>query len=85
MIEGVTQTGFKFSINKSSFEDYELFELISEVDENPLAMPKLLKLLLGDQVSALKDHVRKEDGTVPMMAISEEIKDIFSANQEVKN
>lgn len=84
MIKGTTSSGFKFEIDEKQLKNYEFVELISEVDENELLMPKILKMLLGDQVKALKDHVRDEDGIVPIGKMVEEIKDIFG-NAQVKN
>lgn len=84
MIKGTTSSGFKFEIDEKQLKNYEFVELISEVDENELLMPKILKMLLGDQVEALKDHVRDEDGIVPIEKMVQEIKDIFG-NTQVKN
>lgn len=84
MIQGKTNSGFKFEIDENQLKNYEFVELVAEVDENELLMPKLLKLLLGDQVEALKDHVRDESGIVPIEKMVTEIKDIFE-NAQVKN
>ncbi|MBE6164462.1 MAG: hypothetical protein E7156_03990 [Streptococcus gallolyticus] len=84
MIQGKTNSGFKFEIDENQLKNYEFVELVAEVDENELLMPKLLKLLLGNQVEALKDHIRDENGIVPIEKMVEEIKDIFG-NAQVKN
>lgn len=84
MIQGKTNSGFKFEIDENQLKNYEFVELVAEVDENELLMPKLLKLLLGDQVEALKDHIRDENGIVPIEKMVTEIKDIFG-NAQVKN
>lgn len=84
MIQGKTNSGFKFEIDENQLKNYEFVELVAEVDENELLMPKLLKLLLGNQVEALKDHIRDENGIVPIEKMVEEIKDIFE-NAQVKN
>lgn len=84
MIQGKTNSGFKFEIDENQLKNYEFVELVVEVDENELLMPKLLKLLLGDQVEALKDHIRDESGIVPIEKMVTEIKDIFE-NAQVKN
>ena len=52
--KGTTKTGFPFDISMERMENYEVVETIAEIDENPLVLPRLLKLLLGDQVAALK-------------------------------
>ncbi len=37
MIKGKTSSGFKFQINESTInDDYELLELLVELEENPL-------------------------------------------------
>lgn len=81
--KGTTKTGFSFDISMERMENYEVVETIAEIDENPLVLPRLLKLLLGDQVAALKDHVRGEDGMVPTQKLMDEVRDIFES-QNVK-
>ena len=81
--KGTTKTGFPFDISMERMENYEVVETIAEIDENPLVLPRLLKLLLGDQVVALKDHVRGEDGIVQTQKLMDEVRDIFES-QNVK-
>ncbi len=81
--KGTTKTGFPFDISMERMENYEVVETIAEIDENPLVLPRLLKLLLGDQVAALKDHVRDEYGMVPTQKLMDEVRDIFES-QNVK-
>ena len=81
--KGTTKTGFPFDISMERMENYEVVETIAEIDENPLVLPRLLKLLLGDQVAAFKDHVRGEDGIVPTQKLMDEVRDIFES-QNVK-
>lgn len=81
--KGTTKTGFPFDISMERMENYEVVETIAEIDENPLVLPRLLKLLFGDQVAALKDHVRGEDGMVPTQKLMDEVRDIFES-QNVK-
>lgn len=85
MAKGKTETGFKFEVNDNIAEDYELIEMIAEVDENPLVTPKLLNKLLGaEQVKALKDHIRDEDGTVNVYKMLAEVKAIFDSLSDSK-
>lgn len=83
-IKGKTATGFAFEISQDRMQNYELVEAISEVDTNPLVLPRLIKLLLGDQAEALKNHVRTEDGIVPLDKMGDEIKDIFASQDQLK-
>ncbi|WP_429960133.1 hypothetical protein [Enterococcus sp. AZ012] len=86
MIEGITDSGFVYSIEKKRLDNYELLEVITEVDENPTLIPKTLKLLLGqEQASALKEHVRDEDGIVPAEKMVEELGNIFQNQAQTKN
>ena len=85
MAKGTTATGFKFEVNDNIAEDYELIEMIAEVDENPLVTPKLLNKLLGaEQVKALKDHIRDEDGIVNVYRMLAELKLIFETLTDSK-
>lgn len=85
MLKGTTKSGFKYEIKDETLNDYELFELISEVDENPLVLPKLVLKLLGEkQKNNLIKHVKKETGIAPLDKISEEIMEIFKT-KPIKN
>lgn len=80
MLKGKTSTGFEYEVDDKRLGNYELLEAISEVDDNPLALPRVIKLLLGvDGSKALKDHVRDEEGIVSAEKLSEEIKEIFES------
>ena len=86
MIEGKTKSGFKYKIPKENLNNYELIEVISEVEENPLLITKTVNLLLGEeQKEKLKDHLRTKSGTVPTDKMSEEIIEIFNSQDEAKN
>lgn len=86
MIEGKTKSGFKYKIPKENLNNYELIEVISEVEENPLLITKTVDLLLGEeQKEKLKDHLRTKSGTVPTDKMSEEIIEIFNSQDEAKN
>lgn len=81
-----TSTGFAYSIDENVLNNFELLDLFAEVDENPLLLPKLIKILLGEEgKKALYDHVRLEDGTVPADKIEKELVEIISGKPKVKN
>ena len=86
MIQGITKTGFNFKIEDAVLNDYELLELFAEVDENPLLVPKLVKMILGeDQKNRLIDHVRNENGVAGVDKISIELENILTSSSEIKN
>lgn len=85
-LTGVTKTGFTYSVLEKNLKNYELVEVLGELESNPLALPKVLKLLLGkEQTDKLKDHVRDKDGIVDTEKISAELQDIFEAQARLKN
>ena len=56
------------------------------MEDNPLLIGKVVKLLLGDeQAKALKDHVRDKEGIVPADKMTAEITEIFQSQSEIKN
>ena len=86
MLKGKTKSGFSFSISDETLNNYELLEVISVVDDNPLKLPQLMNMLLGsEQAKKLKDHVRTENGFVPMDVIQGEIMEIFQSGPKSKN
>lgn len=82
---GVTKSGFEYSIPKKNLNNYELVEVLGEVDTNPLFLPKVLKLLLGkEQVEKLKNHLRDADGIIDTEKMTAELEDIFKAQEKLK-
>lgn len=80
MLKGTTKSGFKFEIEDKRLNNYELLEAISEVEESPLALPRVIKLLLGDsKAKALKNRVRDDEGFVSADKLSAEIMEIFES------
>lgn len=86
MLKGTTKKGFRYEIADERLNNFELLEVLAEVDENPLLMPKLLTLLLGErQAKNLKNFLRNKEGFVSVDQISETIAEIFDKQQKVKN
>lgn len=87
MIEGKTKTGFAYKIEDANLNNMELVDAIAEADGNPIAVSKVVLLLLGaEQRRALYDHLRTENGTVPVGAVTNAITDIFqNSGGTVKN
>ena len=80
MLKGTTKSGFNFDIEDKRLNNYELLEAISDVEESPLALPRVIKLLLGDsKAKALKNHVRDDEGFVSADKLSAEIMEIFES------
>ena len=86
MLKGTTKSGFRYEITTNRLKNFELLEILSEVDENPLLLPKVLNLLLGERQSKnLKNYLRDEEGFVSTDKIRETLEDIFAAQNKIKN
>nr|DAE10379.1 MAG TPA: hypothetical protein [Siphoviridae sp. ctwrX9] len=86
MIKGTTESGFEFEIPKKNIDNYEVLEVLGELEENPFVIPKVVGMLFGkEQKNKLKDHVRDEDGVVSSEKMGEEIKYVFEKIAELKN
>ena len=82
MLKGTTKSGFDYEVSDEAMNSFELIEVLAEVDTNPLQLPRLVKMLLGDeQKKKLADHLRTESGTVPLDSISVEIMEIFQSGR----
>lgn len=86
MIKGKTSTGFEYKISKARLENYELMELLGELENNSLVLPRVVISLLGkEQTEKLKEHLREKDGTVSTEKMTNELQDIFESQQDLKN
>ena len=87
MITGTTSTGFAFELEDDVFDDYELLEVLKEIDEgNEEHVVTMVDILLGEeQKKLLKEHVRNEKGKVSVTRIMEEVTEIFNLCNEGKN
>jgi len=88
MITGKTNSGFEFSLNENALDNMELVDALAELQEDdPIAISRVVRMLLGTaQRKRLYDHLRAEDGRVPLEAISTAVSEIFGAlDQKGKN
>lgn len=82
MLIGKTTSGFEYEVSDAAMNNYELVEVLAEVDTNPLLLPRLVKMLLGhEQKNRLMEHLRAADGAVPIEAVSNEIMEIFKSGK----
>jgi hypothetical protein len=85
-IKGKTISGFAYKIKSSALNDAELLDLLAELDNNYLLIPKLLVKILGkEQKDALYNHLRTEEGNVPIDALETDLMSIFNNHQATKN
>lgn len=84
--KGVTKSGFEYQVDAQLLNDMELLDDISEMENNFLNLSKVVRKVLGEnQRKALYDHVRDENGRVPVDAVSAEFVEILSGTQQGKN
>lgn len=81
MITGKTSSGFSFEISENTLDNMEFVDTLAEAtDDNLLSVSRVVEMMLGKtQRKRLYDHVRTEDGRVPVAAVSAEIVEIFQA------
>lgn len=89
MIEGTLKSGFEIRIPDENYDDYELFEDLAAIDEDPNNIGKMVsvfKRLLGEeQYNALKEHMRQENGRIRTTQMEKVLREIFELNDESKN
>ena len=84
----ITKSGFECLVDKKQLDDMELVDKIAEADAgNPLAVSAVIEKVLGkEQKAKLYNHLRNEDGRVPIEKVGEEIVEIItSLGSEGKN
>lgn len=87
MLRGKTETGFEFEIPDDILDDYELLEMLCQIDEGePLATVKMVDKLLGkEQKERLKAHVKDLCGKVSAEKLLEEVGAILNSCNQGKN
>lgn len=76
-----TSSGFICNIEQNVFNDYEVLDMLLEVEEgNPLQFARLMKRLLGkEQYSKAKDFIRNEQGIAETEKMYQLLSEIFLA------
>ena len=87
MIKGKTSSGFEFQLRRADLDDYELLEVLHEIDKgNEGLIPEMIDRLLGkEQKNRLKEHIRSEAGKVSASRMMQEVSEIFKGCKEIKN
>lgn len=87
MLKGKTETGFEFEIDDEVLDDWELLEILQEIDDGNIGkLAKAIVFLLGEeQYEKLKDFIKKRDGKIKASVMIDEFTSIMNSNKEVKN
>lgn len=84
-MKGTLTNGFEYNIDEKYLDNMELVDALSEIEDNPLHISKVCTLLFGkDQKKKLYDHLRDEDGRVPVEAVTQAVVEIFNAQGEAE-
>ena len=84
-MEVTTASGFTVEINETALNDIELLEAFQGMDNGDIMQVTFVvsKLFPGKK-KELYDHLRKEDGTVPITDVAKEVADIIGALKDGK-
>lgn len=87
MIEGITESGFEFALEDDALDDYELLEILQEVDSgDALKITEAAKLLLGEkQLKELKEHIKGDGKRVSAKKMISSISEIMKSCNKGKN
>ena len=81
MKKGKTESGFKWEIDENVLDDMELIDaMAASQGEDPTQISTVVTKIFGaDQKKKLYDHVRAEDGRVPISKVADIITEIINA------
>ena len=80
-----TDSGFECEINENVLDDIEILEMIEAIDDGRISMiRKVLGRILKDDAARLEEHVRTEDGRIPVTALLTEFQDFIAKIKDLK-
>lgn len=78
--------GVSFKVDPDLFEnDYELVELLNDIDEKPYKFPNYIKLLTGDKYETVKDALRDDNGKITLTAMRDFADEFAQKVGDLKN
>ena len=83
MITGITTTGFKYELEDTVTDDWELMEVLRKIDKGDAQMViDAFEIMLGEeQYNRLKNHLRK-DGKLKASDMISEFVEIVGGTKE---
>ncbi len=87
MIKGKTSSGFEYELDDDVLDDYELLEMLCDVDKGntSLVVDAVKKLLSPEQEKNLREHARSKKGRVSAKKMIEELGEILASGNTGKN
>ena len=84
MIKVKLDNGFTCEISDEALDDYELFEDLVSIEDEPNRLPSVMRRLIGrDGYEELKE-ANRVDGRVSTVAMTDSLKEILQAVRESK-
>ena len=88
--KGTLSNGFRYSIENDVFDDYEILELIADVEDNPTSITKLVTLILGEkQKNNLIKYLKNKEGKARLSTMERLMGELFQKlqkdNENLKN
>lgn len=81
----IEKDGFAVEIDDANLDNWEVLELIDELEEHPERAVRLARMILGDKAyRMLKEHCRDDSGRVSMEKMMAALEEILSGDS-VKN
>lgn len=78
--------GIDVRLDPKTFDNLELLDALDEVNEgNALKIPKVMKMIFGDDWNDVKNKLRNEKGVVTTTKASEFLVELMEAFGELKN
>ena len=84
MITAQTEDGFAVELSEEALDNVELLAAVQ--DSDVLSLGRTIRLLMGkEQTKKLYDHLRTEDGRVPVVALSNALGELMESFRAGKN
>ncbi len=91
-MQGITKSGFEYDVDERILTDWRFTTIAAKAEsgtavEKISAAQKMVELMFGEeQLGRLMDHIAsKNDGFVPMEAVSNITKEIIDEHKKLKN
>ena len=81
----IAREGFELEIEDANLDNWEVLEVIDELEEHPERAVRLARMILGEKAyRMLKEHCRDDSGKVSMEKMMAALEEILSGDS-VKN
>ena len=81
MIKTVTtESGYTVSVDEEKLDDMRFVDALAELQDNGLALPRVMDMVFTEEdKQRLYDHVRTDDGRVPIEKTTSELCEVVRA------